>query len=192
SGTYISSSQKLPLTRLLRRDLENVQAVVKHCFLRIAQHPVVSIEIMEHLPRHLRGAHHDGCACDSLVLRQLLHPQTISSRIHTAEISEVNLFLWVHVLVTAQGQQTLSPVQVAVAQQLVTPVRGNERREVREVVGSVAQSVSGIKCYSQHYQGQNQVRAPRQLRPPSGHKQQDEGIHGQDVAVADVNVGKDG
>src|SRR5437773_5745975 len=113
-------------------DVENVQRMVDHGFLRIPKQPPIRLRILEVLPRQM-GRAHDDCARGAFRFAEWFGADRVVSRIDAAEVREPDRFGRMRALVVAECDETLAPVETAVGEKLIGPRRLDERREVREV-----------------------------------------------------------
>ena len=104
---------------------------------------MIAVRVIEKLTREMGGADDDG-AGDRLVRFEWNIANAVEGGIHRAEVGEVDRFVGVLLLVFAQRKQALSPVDVGIADEFVAGGGVHEWREVREVVGRVAQRVGGV------------------------------------------------
>src|SRR5579864_3753099 len=94
------------------------------------------------------------------------------------------------ILVLFHGQQTLSPIHVAIAQQSVALVFLYEKIEVRNVAGGVTKTISRMKANRQQEQN-DKATTSFSPAPQQATRKQCERIQGQNVPVSNVNFGKD-
>ena len=172
----------------LTRNVEDVQGVVEDSLARVLQHPVIARRIAKVLAGEVRRADHYGPG-DAIGLFQRRRPDAVQRRTHATEVGEVQFLARMLLLVAAQRNQPLSPVEIAVGKQRVAPLGPNEDIEIGEIVWGVAQAVGGLR---QHGSDQQRLQGSLTSRilPERGARQQDKGIYGEDVPVANVDARK--
>src|ERR1051325_9534204 len=102
------------------------------------------------------------------MLCRLQHAITdsVNSGVYRTEVGKMDLFAWVRVLVFLQRDQSLTPVRVAVGEQVVTLRLIDQWCEVGHVVGSETQAVCRIQ-HNQRDKGKSR-RAMLTKAVPSG------------------------
>src|SRR5579871_5215817 len=108
--------------------MEHVQRMIED-LSRVLQQPMVAIRVVEQLAGEVGDADDDG-AGHPVGWVELNVADAIELRVDGAEVVEVKGVVRMCVLIVAQSDQALAPIEVAVAEQL--PARGRiyERSEV--------------------------------------------------------------
>ncbi len=122
--------------------MEDVERVIEDLG-RILQEPVVAVRIVEKLAGEIGGADDDG-AGHALVWMELRVTDAIDLGIDRAEVVEIHRVVRVLRLIVAQREKALAPIEVAVAEEFPACRGIHERREVREIAGSVAEDVGCV------------------------------------------------
>src|SRR5450759_495637 len=129
-------------------NLKHIQAVVQDGLPAIAQDPVVARRALQQLPRQVRRAHHHRSR-RPFPLSQRNIPDPVPSRILLAKVGQVQRLVGMLRLILTQCNQSLPPVNITVAQELVTTRRIDEDIEIGKVAGRVAQGVCRLKTKEQ-------------------------------------------
>src|SRR5436305_13716547 len=103
----------------LPRNVKDIKRVVQDSFWFELQQPFVGIGIRKQLSGEIGGAHHDNSA-GALGRLQRLITNTVGGGINSAEIREVDLLIGMRILICFQSNQSLSPIRVAIGEQVVT------------------------------------------------------------------------
>jgi len=117
----------------------------------MGQEPAIRLGIVKNLSRQTSGASNNRAA-SRLVWRQGNSLDPIQLRIDRSEISEVQRLAWVKLFVLVQRQQPLTPIQIAVTQQLPAVLRPDKDIEIGEIIGRIAQRICRIQAERQHDQ----------------------------------------
>src|ERR1700727_572473 len=168
---------------------EHVQTVVQNLFFLEAGGPGVGLWIVEKLTGQVHRTYHDGPG-SPLVRKEGFVANAIESGIDLAEVSQMDCFRRMLVLIFAKRDQSLSPIQITITQQFVAGGGIYEDGEVGKVTGGVAQAVG---CVDEHQCNQQQLRHALGLSklPESGDEKQDEGIDEENMSLSNIHVGED-
>ena len=175
--------------RLLRH-LKDVQGMIEDFGFRIFEDPVIAIGVVEELTGKVVGADDDG-ASDALIGCQGSVADTVELGIDGTEISEVDGLAGMLLLVFAERDQTLAPIDIAVAQELIAGRGFHKGSEVRKVVRRVTQDVRSLKDDQCKKEKQDGATLTGEL-PQCADPKQCEGIDQKYVALAQVNLRENG
>ena len=111
-----------------------MQTVVQNLFLLEAGGPGVGLWIVEKLTGQVHRTYHDGPG-SPLVRKQGFVANAIQSGIDLAEVSQMDCFRGMLLLIFAKRDQSLSPIQITITQQFVAGGGIYEDGEVGKVTG---------------------------------------------------------
>ncbi len=107
------------------------------------QEPSITRRIGQVLSRQHCGAYHNGAGW-MVPGRQRQGMYAVQRWIHTAPICQMDGHIRVLEFVFLQRQQPLSPVHIAVAQELISLILFNKEIEIRKVAGTIAETVTSM------------------------------------------------
>src|SRR5450755_625282 len=169
-------------------NLENIQRVIEDFYRLLFQQPAVLLRLGQVLARKIGGAHDYGAGETPLSSKEV-RLDAIQLRIDASKVRQQDALVGMIALIVFQSQQALPPIEITVGQQAEAFRRAHEWREIREISRSVTQRVGGVQGCQQDQECRDSALVSNPL-PHRRRKQNSEGIHGQDVALAEIETGK--